>query len=236
MLLLLITALSAVSSQAIAINCDFRLNFFYEYVCQFVGIEVSDPSFVVVIAGEHMEGRTDADVEVVVIKDSNTPFIIPQIFTSFPNVIELEIIRSKLESINIPETVQLEFLTIVGNNIPKLRNNSFSGQHNLLFLELAANNIEEIEDNAFVGLPALVGIDMIGNLITAIGKVLHPLVNLGYVDFEQNLLTRIEDESFSTNQNLRTIYFEYNQINEISPRFASSLRETLGYVNLIGNR
>lgn len=227
---------SAVAQNPVAFNCTFSVNWYNEYVCRLTGIEVLNRSQQVTFGGEHLDNRTNANVDVVEIRDSNTPFIIPQIFTTFPNIVELEVITSNVQAIEIPDNIQLIELTLSGNNISRIVNETFINQTRLQFFTAVNSGIREIEENAFVGLSSLRGLVLINNNITELApRTLTPLISAVRIDFERNELTRVEDV-FSSCTNLTYLYLEYNQINEISPFFASVTQDSLYSVNLSGNQ
>jgi Leucine rich repeat len=191
----------------------------------------------VVFGGIHMSGRTNDDVEVVLIQNSNTPAIFPQIFTTFVNVIELEMIRCNLLSLKIPANARLEFVLLYGNNVTHIRRGDFSNQTNLLYLEAINNNIQIIDENAFDDLERLLNLILFNNNLRELApKTFHRLTSLIYLDLEGNELTRIDDELLAKSLQLQNIYLEFNHINEISRRFADNLRQNLELINLIANK
>lgn len=220
-----------------SIECRFVNTIYNEYACLIDDLEALDSSANYVITGQHLENRANSDIEVVRILNSNTPFMIQQIFTTFSNMVELEIGFSNLQSINIPDTVQLNWLDLYGNNITRIGSGNFQGQTALRFFYAVNNNIQEIAEDAFEGLSELITIQLINNRITEIApRTFQPVPNVNYIDFERNNLTSIGEEVFSWNQNLASLYLEFNEINEIHPRFAANLRDSLRFINLTGNR
>lgn len=226
--------ITTVSSETTFLSCTFVPSVLY--TCKLNSIELLNTTRRVVIHGDHLDGKTDDDVEVVHVLNSNTPFMIPQIFTTFPNVQDLGWVYSNLESINIPDTVQLKKLTLTGNNITRINRGNLNNQLELFYLSLIDNQIEEIDKNAFVGLEKLRTVNLMYNRLSEIAnETFHPLVGLNYIDFEHNLLTRIDEDLFSQNRNLSSIYLEFNRINKISPRFLSGIVDNLRFINLEGN-
>lgn len=141
-----------------------------------------------------------------------------------------------MESISIPDTVQLYEISINGNNISRIDNGTFAGQPGLIHLNLRANGIQELDEDAFTGLSVLESLVLIGNDIQVIApRTFHPLASVMYLDLERNNLTSIGEDIFSHNTEIRTLYLEFNQIEEISPRFLSSFGNNLSYINLSGN-
>lgn len=222
------------AQEPVALNCTFIVNF-DEYVCNLSEVEVLDPTQEIIFVGEHIEGKTDGDVNSVKIINSNTPFMIQQIFTRFPNIVDLSIKSSHLKSINIPDSIQLVDLQLSNNEISRIASGTFIGQKNLKVFIAIDSRIEEIEENAFTGLESLTYLSLSRNNIKTVAlRTFEPLVNVALINLEQNFLTRIDD-IFASNTKLLSVYMGQNQINEISPRFAL-LIENEHMIALGGNR
>jgi len=235
-LLLFVAGLGSISAQEIVLSCTFQTTGITLYGCYLDHIEVLDPSITVTFTGDHLADRSDSDVNYVRIRDSDTPFMIQQIFTTFNNIVRLEIYNSNLQSISIPASVQLNWLALGANNISSIESGSINNQTQLGYFNLANNNIEHIDENAFEGLINVDSFVMNNNRIREIApRTFHPLSFVMSLDLANNLLTRINEETFSTNSNLLYIYLEHNQITEIHPRSFDSIRESLRSVNLLDN-
>lgn len=228
--------LSFASSQDLTLNCLYLNTPYDEYACLLMNIEVLNETQNVIIGGEHMEGKTEADIEVVVIADSNTPFMIQQIFTTFPNMLELEIYNSSLQSVNVPPSANLIWLDLSLNNILRLERGGFRNQTDLAFLFLVSDNIREIDEDAFEDIGNLFFLILIGNVIEEIApRTFDPLTELMILDMEGNSLTRIDEGIFSPMRNLVYLFLDFNQINAIHPRFVADLIGILEYIDLKGN-
>lgn len=233
-----VALLSSVISQDqdLELECAFSVDWIGDYTCILQNIEVLDPEQNVIIVGEHVEGRTNDDVTIVDVLNSNTPFMIPQIFTTFPSITHLEISNSNLESINIPDSVRLRMLVVDRNNISRIENGTFANQDELWYLNARDSNIQEIDEDGFVGLGAIVSLVLIGNQIESIApRTFHPLVNVSYLDLEVNRLTSIGDGVFSQNTRLSSLYLGFNQIEKISPTFSAGFGDNLGFIDLEQN-
>lgn len=216
-------------------NCNFQNGF--RYTCALSGIEVLNPSANITITGEHLTGRNNSDVEEIRIVNSNTPFMIQQLFDAFPNVLELDIVASNLQSINIPAFVQLRWLYLTNNNLSRIENGTFINQRQLITISLYNSSITDLDEDAFVGLESLVSMNFINNHIREIvGRTLFPFVNVTYLDFEGNNLTRINEGVFSRNERLSSLYLERNQISEIHPGFSAALPSSVNFINFSANQ
>lgn len=230
----MVATFGSVLSQDLTLDCQFTVSVYNEYACILSGIDVPDPSQNVTFGGNHVENRTNEDVEVVIIFFSNTPFIIPEIFTTFPNINELDIEFSGLESINIPNNTKLIWLDIFGNEVTSVESDSLKTQPELTFCFLSYNYISAIAEDAFEGISNAILLEIIENEIEQIEpETFHPLINAVVIDLEGNLLRRVDD-FFSRNRMLTNLYLEYNQIEEIHPRFTANL-DNLRVVYLNGN-
>lgn len=207
-----------------------------DYACILTNVVVTDEAREVTFSGNHLGGRTNDDVTIVHVLNSMTPFMVRQIFRTFPNTIELSYESSKLQTINVPSTVQLDRLILYGNNITVIENSRFRGQTRLESIRAIGNNIQTIEENAFEGLSRLKSLTLIENEIRTLArKTFHTLTSLESLDLMGNSITRLDADHFSMNRNLRVLYLVANQINAISRNFADSLRTTLNYINLSSN-
>lgn len=217
-------------------ECDFFETWFEEYACLLENIEALNPSQNIIISGNHLTGRSNDDVEVVVVHDSNTPFMIQQIFSTFPNIIELEYGNCGLQSINISMTVQLLYLDLYLNNITRIANGSFLRQGSLYVANLDYNNIQIIDEDAFEEIVSLTTMSLNGNRLQVLHpRTFHAIPDVKVINLKDNNLTSIGESLFSRNTLLRTLHLDSNDINEISPRFADNLRENLDFIDLTGN-
>ena len=231
----LVSALSPALSQNLALECDF-FDEYNGYGCLLNNITVLDRARNLTIGGEHIGNFTNADVRIVRITNSNTPFVIEQIFTTFENVRNLQIYDSHLESINLPNATHLREIYFIGNNISRIENATFINHPQLIYLNLRNNQILELDEDAFLGLSLVIALGLNSNHITNIApRTFHPLVNATYLNLEGNNLSSIGNEVFSQNTHMETLYLENNQISEITPRFTSRFGTELSYINLAGN-
>ena len=237
MTLFFVAAISSCSSQGITLTCDFYTSGQTNYVCRLINIEVLDSETNVTFDGQHVGDRTNANVTSVLIYNSNTPFVIPQVFTTFENIRIFEVEDSHLQSINIPDTVQLRRLKLDGNNLTRLESGFLEAQSQLEYFSAFTSNIVEVDENAFIGLTELHDLSLAFNHIAEIApQTFHPLIKLNYLDLEDNLLTSISEDLFSQSPDLHSIYLENNLINEIAPQFSSNFAEGLDFINLSGNQ
>lgn len=235
LLLLAIFASSSAQEQQ-EIRCNF-VEIEDDYYCLLFEIEVTDPNVNLTITGEHSANFTDDDVNSLQIQGSSTPFLIPEIFTTFRNLKNLFISFSMLETISrIPDTVQLHHILLIGNNISRIENNTFETQSELRNLEIVLSSVMQVEEDAFVGLESLQVFALVTNQVSELpSRVFHSLINVTAIDLRGNQIEQIQDQLFAENSNLEILLLESNQIRAISPRFVESMRDTLQTIHLFQN-
>lgn len=163
--------------------------------------------------------------------------MIPEAFTTFPNIFELEYFNTSLQRIEVPASAVLEYLILNLNNITRIGAGDIQNQTDLFILDAVANNIQEIDDGAFDGIPNVLVAAFINNNISQITpNTFRSLSSAFVIDLEGNSLSRLDDGLFANNLFLSSLYLEHNQINAISPSFAEGLPNNLGLINLIGNQ
>lgn len=218
------------------VQCNFRNNF-NGYSCRLENVELMFPNVNVVFEGEHLDGRTDADVREVEILDSMVTFIIPSMFTQFRNLEFLDIYRTSLSYLQFPNvTTNLREIYIVGGMINRIENSTFVNSPSLERLIIRESGVTEIEESAFEGLENLRFLSLIGNHIQRVPqRALHDIPNAYWIDFERNNLTRVEASSFAESRNLTNLYLEHNQIVEIEGTFTEAFRERIFLINVYDN-
>lgn len=238
--LLIVFSLIALSSaqDVVELTCDFSQTSRGDYICVLTNIEFNDRNVPVKFVGLHMPGRTNLDVDIVVVTRSRMPFIIPEIYTTFPNIHELDLQFAGLVEIDpIPEMKNFRTFIAYSNNIDRIRNNTFDNvMLTLETVDLQLNNIRFLEADAFKGLTRLEFLYLRFNQITfpPIG-VFNTLSNLNLIDFESNDFRQIDETLFAGNPRLNAIFADRNGIDRISPRFADNLMQ-LGSLRLNLNK
>lgn len=221
------------ASAQITLNCTFEV-YWIDYGCVLNNITVTDLQANVTIIGNHLDGRTNADVVFLEIYSSNTPFLIPQLFTTFQNLNDVEVFNSNLQQLNFPAGISLEWFTSYGNNISRILNGTFTNA-TVERLTMIDSAIQVLEVNAFQGLGNTVSVTLINNRIEEIAPgTLNPLTSVRTIDFEGNLLSEIFEDTFATNVNITTLYLERNRISAVHPQFARNL-PILNYINFSEN-
>lgn len=232
--------LAAVSAQDeiedYPVQCTFALNF-RGYTCVLRNLELVFPNINIVFEGEHLDNRTDDDVLDVEFQDSMVTFIIPSMFTQFPNLRYLEYYRTSLSYLTFPNiTNNLREILIYDGMINRIENETFIYSPDLIRLDIRRSQVREIDEFAFAGLDNLLTLMLVGNQITEIPRrALHDIPRATWIDFERNNLTRIHAESFAESRALRNLYLEYNQITHVEGTFTEAFLENIFIINMYNN-
>lgn len=119
------------------------------------------------------------------------------------------------------ELGNLEFLTLRGNYLPKLKVAWFKDAVNLTDLYLSINGIEKIEDYAFSRLTNLFSLQLVGNNLTEVkanwfGDAAVPLQHFS---LSYNKINRIENNAFGSLPKLDNFDIEYNNLSEVKSQW-----------------
>lgn len=199
-----------------------------DYECVIEGVRVvDDESQNFVISGSHLENKTDVDVVVFRVTNSEVPFIITQAFSTFPNLEQYVAWSSGLKRIqsnairNAPKL--FNFLAHINPNFTTIHSNAFSGGSMLRDVFLQRGNISEIHSNAFVGLNNVRSLGFSNNRIRNLPKNLfRPLPRLSTVFLSHNLLEILDSNMFSHNPRMHQLMFSGNKITAIDRNFLKS--------------
>jgi Leucine-rich repeat (LRR) protein len=243
-LLLVVIALFAAPTFAQTnFRCDFgpqlNPNFVEYYTCSLIRIDLAGENERVIFSGDHQPGMTNSDVKQVDLRNSNTPFIIPETFRTFPFLEFLEINFANLRTIRPGVFVgadNLGILRIFDDPLdPHLQADTFMGLTRLYRLSLIRNPIRTIDVNAFRGLENLetLQIDR-ASMFQLSPNVFSHLTRLSWLDININFISRIERGTFAGLGNLRTLNLNGNAINAIYEDFGSELR-SLTRLSLLSN-
>ncbi|CAO1323820.1 unnamed protein product [Diamesa hyperborea] len=209
------------------VECRYVQDARLGYSCLLDNIVHLNEQGTIFVVGFHMPGRNDNNVSSIRIVNSRTPFIITQLFSTFPFVTTLEIENSRLERISSGAFLQaggLQDISITNNPITTIEANAFRNLNRLRILELNYNQINRLPETVFDGLSSLENLNLSFNRIfnvttrTFISLTRLTTLNLGY-----NNLTHIAGDTFQNNRNLTTLVLRNNQIQAIQPNFVNNL-------------
>lgn len=226
--LVILSTCSLALSQNVNLYCEFWVG--NGYGCNFDQVTViDDPHQSFTIGGQHNPGRTNADVRQIHHQDSQIPFVISELFATFPNTIDVFFRRSGLtrfQSDAFRYAGNLEFVSASGNPLREIQANAFNGAAKLMYIDMWNNEVETVHENAFNGLESLIELRVTGSrILTLPVNVFSPLPNLQIAQFDVNLIESLDGRIFENNPTLRTIGFSGNRITAIGREFLNGLSE-----------
>lgn len=238
-LFLSLIALVAVSAEEfVELECEYLAAESGQYVCILEGVEVRSRETHVNFTGEHLPGYTEEDVVAVAVILSDMRFIVPEIYTTFPNIIELDFAFAGLQEIDpLPELPNLMAFICFGNDISVIQSNTFANTRSLILLDLELNNINVVEPDAFEGLnDVLVLAMMFNNFTTNLpDQLLWPLTSAIIIDLGDNGIQVIGEGFFERNTELVALGLGLNNIDRIAPTFFGPLSQNLILADFTGN-
>jgi hypothetical protein len=211
------------------VNCSFFLETgFNHYGCLFKGIRIeNDVNQNFTIGGEHWQGMTNGNVQMVKIEFSSIPFIFKEIFETFPNILRIVVDRGGIVTFQknaFFKAAKLIGLTIRNNFIPELPPYAFIGATSMDGIYLMNNEIKKVDEHAFVGCNYVNEIDLSGNEIEELPmNLLRPVIRLTWFDAGSNSFTKLDGDLFARKYQIYHINFPRNQINAISRSFMNHL-------------
>lgn len=239
-IILLLLGLGKVQSQTVNLNCVFGL-VNNVYTCQLAGITIVDNENAnIVIGGTHNSGYNNAGVRRVNILNSNIPFVVRQLFTSFVNLEGLNIANgglTRIQSNALTGASNLrEFLASNNVLLQRIEANAFAGAPNLSFVDLFQNGLDSIHENAFTGLSRLEFLNADYNQIRTLPvNVFRPLTSLTAVSLGTNVLETLDGRIFENNRLLNTVLLDGNQINAMGRNLLDGLFQ-MSFFSILRNR
>lgn len=241
LVLISLTGHKAQISPISSINCNFFMTDGL-YTCHISLQSVSDNenANIVITGFIHTSGRNDLSVQRVQITTSNLPFIITQLFTRFPNIIDLSITSGGLTRIQpnaFQNALNLRTVSIsINNQFREIHPQAFAGASSILEVFLTLNRIDTIHSSSFDGLTSLRTLSLAGNQIVRLPpNIFHSLPALEVIALSDNRLYSIAGNTFANNPNLAQIDLARNLINAIGSSFLDRLRR-LNFLSLLVNR
>lgn len=239
---LLFLALTKLNAEDVNVECNFSVPAgTVNYLCEVSGIEFSgdNKSQNFIFSGTHLVARTNDHVTHVTIRNSQVPFVISQIFTTFRNLIHLSYLGGGLTSIQsnaVVDARNLEIFTARFNpELTKIHSNAFSGASNLVQLMMNNNSIHDVHEKAFVGLQRTRVINLSNNQIRELPEnVFRPARRLQTLFFRNNQIDTLYASMFAHNNIMHQIELHDNRINAIDRNFFVSIRN-LTWLMLLRN-
>lgn len=165
------------------------------------------------IEGVHLQGRSNADVEVLFTMNSVLHFVPLQIFDTFLNLKQIIIHNAELTALHFPwrNCESLTTIRFSDNNLPYIAGSIFEACSNVTTLSLLNSQIQQIDQMAF-----------------------NQLYNLETLVIEQNTILSLHPDTFETVPNLQTLSLQNNNLGRIHSRLLLPLHG-LTTINFNGN-
>ena len=123
---------------------------------------------------------------------------------------------------DIPQTA--EHVSLIGNQISRLRGNDFYHLKHCVILNLKLNRIFEIEKSAFNGLKQLEDLNLDFNKLDVLGPGMFTgLWSLWSLSLESNGIHSISDNAFNGLGKLRNLKLNFNQLTIVSEKMFAGL-------------
>lgn len=225
-LILFATFFAVSTAQVVNVPCDFYHT--PSYTCNLRGLEFADDlSQTFVIGGIHLPGQSNADVSSIYIEDSQTPFIITQLFASFPNAQVLKITSSGLTRIQPNGFLgggMLREVTINNNPLRTLSAHAFIGALGIHTLDLRYNELSDVDVDMLYGMHDLFNIYLTRNYLERLpANVFLFRRNLRVIELSQNRLDVLPGNLFVPTPLVNRISLSHNQINAVGRDLISGL-------------
>lgn len=237
--------LLAFSNQVLAqvqLNCIYDFERFPDqiYRCNLLGVEMFNTNERIIFGGQHRPGRNIMDVVKINIASSNISFIIPELFSTFPNTEAIEMRRMNLNHFVEPPrsigTNKVTSVTMANNQITTLNAKVFNGLSNVIELFLFTSILTNIDGNAFYGLDNVRLLHFVQSSIKTLpSNLFHPLRSMKEIFLSGNGIERIDAQLFANNRELVSIVLQNNRISSIAPTFMDNLN-SLRFINLDRNQ
>lgn len=197
------------------------------YTCNLVEVQASSTQDIIDLSGNHIGGRTNADVtEIVAQHQTNVIEEIPSIiFDTFVNLDHFLIVDAFLRRIDLRNCgPNLRRVTIVDGTVSVLHSGAFRGCSTIDSLTLQSIGLNTIEENVFSDLPNLRDLWVTSNTITEIPEFLFPAQNqLEFVVLGDNQISSVHPRAFQSLTNVRMLSLDRNRIEVISAGTFSNL-------------
>lgn len=179
-----------------------------------------------VIDGNHLNGRNDNDVSYLQAVSSTIHLIPNGLFKKFANLARLVLNDVGINSFGQMNGCKLNYLDVERNAIFAVPSQAFvKCSATLQLLSLANNKISEIDANAFSSLSNISRLFLdINEISTFPTTTFHPLIGLEVLTLSHNRLETISAEIFKTNIFMNILRLNNNRINAIQRGWHQSFR------------
>jgi Leucine-rich repeat (LRR) protein len=219
------------------IRCVYTLTNDGQYVCN---LEINNPlgrDAFTDIDGEHLPGRTNADVDIINIVRQNTRNIPSILCEQFPNARSFIAVDSNIEFLYDSSFAACRNLTVINlwsNLISEVPANTFVHNPLLNNLLLGSNRIERLNADSFSG-TAIEFLDISNNNLDSFDPDWFNSINdtLRTLDLLLNNIQVLPADAFRTIRDLEILILSFNPLRTVPPNafIALDLLEVLGLIN-----
>lgn len=158
---LLLAVLS--SSNAVTFQCRFAYSEYLplglNYSCEATVIDTGDPEYLFEVTGDHLEGRSNEDVEFLEVLFQDILYRMPYGITKFfPNLLGMEWFSGTLKSLEVYDLQPFYGLTVLSfaqNNLYSLDGDLFRYTPSLQLISFSENRLEHVGFDLFTKLSNL---------------------------------------------------------------------------------
>lgn len=161
---LVILALFLSTATSSYINCTYE--YFHGYKCKvtYLHIDSKDHQFIQYVNGDHLDNKTNADVDGVGFTTFNIDYLPRNLEKIFPNINIITAVWVGLQELTNddikPFGEKLKYLWLNGNKIKAIESDTFADNPNLEVIVLQHNEIEKIERGAFDNLTQITALNL----------------------------------------------------------------------------
>lgn len=217
--------LAGLQAHGAKIDCNFTMAMFENeqmYSCFVNEITVTRNDTQMIITGNHLQNKTDLDVQVVDMH--SLPSIVTEFFSTFPNL-RIFVVSDLfyIQQGAFKNAQHLKRVTIMNSPLRVIPAYAFEGAPNILTLNFIQCETTTIDENALFGMADLEFISLFANLQNLPENVFSSLNNLKSVFLVENSFETIHPALFDNNLKLFTAYFSGNKINAVAKSFVEKL-------------
>lgn len=207
-------------------NCLFYEHPNFGYGCEVTNLEFSDGDELVVM-GNHLSGRSDANVLFVEILNSTVDVVPQRFLITFPTLERFHAQGVSIATLNrLRNCENLKHLLLSWNRISTISADTFADCINLEVLQLQSNVITNVDRWAFRDLDKLEVLLLSNNLLETINPDLFtPLPNLIDLGLSDNSLSTLNSRTFTPVPFLETLRLANNYFSVLNVNLLSNLTQ-----------
>lgn len=213
------------------LQCKFQMEKHFwgeQYTCNGQNVVVNQyDTFVTQVSGEHLQGKSDKDVQAVFFQNQKSFFIPFNMSSMFPSLSALRIESSELTYLNestFQYSNRLTHLHLVDNKLKDAPSKIFNRLPGLIYLSLSANKIRYIDSELLIGVKNLRFFFIADNEIEVVGSSLfRNNARLEEIIFDNNRIRTIGTKLVVPITDLKLARFDGNICTNIDLRYVPNI-------------